>query len=236
MGFVTLCSGDAAGVLTALVTNGEVPWVALPLAVSVGLAAVCAGLVGAELKRLQLARARKRGSESLSEDEQRYRQLFTGGNAGRGMVTLIGLLSVLVVVLIALGIGLLRAGIEGEVAGRTFACLAAATAIASSLIGYWAADEVADVLSALQRRVIRAERRYLALAKAESVAALAHAEELARSINAEYEVRGKAGAKRLEALSFKIMRLNPLVAGHGYEMAPGGNGNGRLQGKSVSRH
>lgn len=230
--WVILWLGDTAGVLSALVMNGEIPLVGLPLGLSAGLAAVCAGLVGSELKNIRLSRARQRDADGLTEEERRYAWLFVGNSRGRGvgMVMLVGLLSVLVVVLIAGGIGMLRAGIEGVVAGRTFACLAAATAIASGLVGYWAADDVADLLSVLQRRVRRAEKHYMALAGHESLRTQAQAAEAARSIQVEYDARGRAGAKRLEALRYRILRLNPLVAGHGYLVDRGESGQRREAG------
>jgi hypothetical protein len=221
--WVLLWLGDTAGVWSAAVINGDIVYVAFGQAFASGLAAACAGLVGAELKHLQMARARRRDPDSLGEDEKRYHRLFTGGEGGIGIVRLIGVLSLLVVLLIGIGIGALRTSIEGEAAGLTFGLLAAATAIGSLLLGYSAADEVADLLATMAKRVRRAEQQHLKLAANKAAKAGAEATEAARSIKAETELRGQAAARRVESLSFRVLRNNPGVFGHGYPTGePGG--------------
>jgi hypothetical protein len=44
----------------------------------------------------------------------------------------------------------------------------------------------------------------------------AEAEEGARSIQAEYQLRGQAAAKRVKSLGWRVQRRNPQVLGHGY--------------------
>jgi hypothetical protein len=227
IGMPILWLGDTTGVWSAAVTNGDIVYIAAGQALSAGLSAVCAGLVGAELKHLQLARARRRDPESLTEDEQRYRRLFSGTDDGNGIVKLIGLLSLTVVLMLAVGIGTLRSSIEGSASGLTFGLLAAATAIGSLLLGFWATDEVADLLATTAKRVRRAERRHLKLAAAAMPKAGAEATEAARSIQAEYQLRGQAAARRVEALSFRILRNNAGVFGHGYPAGEQGGVIGR---------
>jgi hypothetical protein len=215
--------GDTAGVWSAAIINGDIPYVAFGQALAAGLAAACAGLVGSELKDVRLARARQRDPESLGEDELRYRRLFTGCDGGLGVVGLVGLLSLAVVALLAVGICTLRSSIEGSSAGLTFGLLAAGTAIGSGLLCYSAADEVADLLATLAKRARRAEQRHLKLAAAAPPKVRAEAEEAARSIQAEYQLRGQAAAKRVESLSWRVQRRNPQVLGHGYPAGePGG--------------
>jgi len=215
--------GDTAGVWSAAVIHGEIVYIAFGQAFAAGLAAVCAGLVGSELKDLRMARARRRDAESLSEDELRYRRLFTGTDEGVGIVKLIGLLSLTVVALLAVGIFALRSGIEGSLSGLTFGLFAAATAIGSGLLGYSASDEVADLLSALAKHARRAEKRHLKFASASPPKLQAEAEEAARSILAEYQLRGQAAGKRVESLGWRIQRRNAQVLGHGYPAGePGG--------------
>ena len=215
--------GDTAGVWSAAVIHGEIVYIAFGQAFAAGLAAVCAGLVGSELKDLRMARARRRDAESLSEDELRYRRLFTGTDEGVGIVKLIGLLSLTVVALLAVGIFALRSGIEGSLSGLTFGLFAAATAIGSGLLGYSASDEVADLLSALAKHARRAEKRHLKFASASSLKLQAEADETARSILAEYQLRGQAAGKRVESLGWRIQRRNAQVLGHGYPAGePGG--------------
>lgn len=208
--------GDTAGIWAAAVIHGEIVYIAFGQALAVGLAAVCAGLVGGELKDLRMARARRRDPESLSEDELPYRRLFTGTDDGLAIVKLIGFLSLTVVMLLGIGIFALRSGIEGGLSGLAFSLFAAATAIASGLLGYSTADEVADLLAAMAKRARRAEKRHLKLAAGSPLKVRAEAEEAARSIQAEYQLRGQAAAKRMESLVWRVLRRNPHVAGHGY--------------------
>lgn len=208
--------GDCGGVWSAAVTNGDVPYIAFFQACAAGLAGACAGLVGSELKHLQMARTRRRDPESLSSDEQRYRRLFTDNDDGVGIVKLIGLLSLMVVALLGIGIYALRTSIEGSTSGLTFGLLAAATAIGSGLLGYSAADEVADLLATTAKRARRAEKRHLRFASSAALQARAEAAEAARSIQAEYQLRGQAAGKRVESLSHRVLRRNPHVVGHGY--------------------
>ncbi|SMD14515.1 hypothetical protein [Kibdelosporangium aridum] len=211
-----LIFGDTAGVWSAAVVNGDVPYIAFGQALASGVAAACAGLVGSELKDIRMARARQRDPESLSQDEQRYRRLFTGADKGIGIVKLIGLLSGVVAALVMVAIFALRSSIEGNEAGLTFGLLAAATAIGSLLLGYSAADEVADFLATAEKRVGQVEKRYLQLASSAAPKRQAEAEEAARSIQAEYQLRGQAAGKRVESLSWRVQRQNPHVLGHGY--------------------
>ncbi|HEU0087713.1 MAG TPA: hypothetical protein VFQ77_08690 [Pseudonocardiaceae bacterium] len=208
--------GDTAGVWSAAVTNGDIVYIAFGQALAAGLAAVCAGLIGAQARDLQMARARRCDPESLSEDQRRYRRLFTATDEGLGIIKLVGLLSLTVVALLAVGVFALRTGIEGSLSGLTFGLLAAATAIGSGLLAYASSDEVADLIDFMAKRVRRAEKRHLKLAAASPLKVRAEAEEAARSILAEYQLRGQAAAKRVESLGWRVQRRNPQVVGHGY--------------------
>lgn len=211
-----LVLGDMAGVWSAAVINGDVPYIAFWQALASGLAAGCAGLVGSELKDIRMAMARRRDVASLTADEQRYGRLFGGSKGGKGIITLVAGLSVMVAVLVAIGIGTLRSSVEGSAAGVTFGLLAVATALASLLLGYAAADDVADMLGRTAKRVRCAEQRHIRLAKTSTVKTRAEAEEAARSIKAEYALRGQAAAYRVESLAWRVQRRNPQVYGHGY--------------------
>lgn len=209
-----LVLGDASGVLSAAIMLGDIPWVAAGQALSSGLAAACAGLAGSELKHLQLAQARRRDPETLSDDEQPYRHLFAGP-AGVGIVKFVGALSLLVVLLMAVAISTLRSVVEGSEAGLTFGLLAAITAIGSALLGYAAADEIADLLATKARRVRKAEAHHRTLAGTKVLRVRAQADEAARSLHVEYEHRGQAASHRVESLSWRVLRNNPGVMGHG---------------------
>lgn len=207
--------GDTAGIWSAAITNGDIPYVAFGQACSAGLAAACAGLVGSELRDIRMARARQRDPDSLSKDEQRYQHLFTAGAGGLGIVKLIGGLSLLVVALLAVGICALRSSIEGDASGLTFGLLAAATAIGSGLLGYAASDQVADLLANYRKRVVWAEKDFLTLAASKQLRRRAAAEETARSIHAEHKLLGQAAARCMEFLAARVQRRNPQVFGHG---------------------
>jgi hypothetical protein len=84
--------GDTAGVWSAAVTGGDIVFIAFGQACAAGLAAACAGLVGAELKHARMARARRCAVEDLTEDERRYRRLFTASDGGGPIVKLISAL------------------------------------------------------------------------------------------------------------------------------------------------
>ncbi|WP_131732919.1 hypothetical protein [Actinomadura formosensis] len=214
--WMVLWLGDTAGVWSAAVTNGDVVYIAFGIALASGLAAACAGLVGAELKYIRMARTRQRDPESLSKDEQRYQRLFAGQDLGLPLVKLIGLLSLFIAALLAVAIYSLRAGIEGSASGLTFGLLAAATAIGSGLLSYAAADEVADQIAAHAKRVRKADKYYLKLAGSPALKIRAQADETARSIHQEHQLRGQAAGKRVESLSWRAQRRNPQVFGHGF--------------------
>lgn len=217
--WIVLVLGDTGGVWSAAVVNGDVPLIAFFQALASGLAAACSGLVGAELKDMRMAQVRRRPPDSLTEDERRYQRFFTGSNEGTAIVKLVGALSLLVVALVAVGIFALRAAIEGNTSGLTFGLLAAATALASGLLTYSAADDVADLLASMGKRVTVAEKRYLELANHKAITSKAVHTATARSIQAEAKLRGEAAAKRVESLGWRVQRNNPGVLGHGF--APG---------------
>lgn len=227
VGWMALVGGDSAGVLSAAIINGDVPLIALPLALSTGLAAACAGLVGSELKHIGAARKRQREPDSLTEDEQPYRHLFVPGGGGHGITKLIGGLSLLVAMLVAVGIFSLRASLEGPLAGGAFALFALGTAFASGLLGYHTADDIADLLVGMEKRVRKAEARYCKLTRSAAVREKAEAEEMARSIREESTHRAGAAGKRVDSLSWQAQRNNPQIFGHGFSAGDQGGVIGR---------
>lgn len=216
LAWVVLVLGDTSGVWSAAVTNGDIVYIAFGIALASGLAAGCAGLVGAELKYIRMARARQRDPDSLTKDEQRYQRLFIGEDPGLPIVKLVSLLSLTVACLLAVGVFNLRAGIEGSTSGLTFGLLSVATAIGSGLLSYSAADEVADLIAMYAKRVRKADKRYLYLAGSSALEIRARSDETARSIHQEHQLRAKAAGKRVESLSWRVQRRNPQVFGHGF--------------------
>ncbi|OXM65335.1 hypothetical protein CF165_23705 [Amycolatopsis vastitatis] len=227
VGLPVLWLGDTGGVWTAAVTNGDLVYIALLLALASGMAGVCSGLIGTELRIIRLARARQREPEQLNADEQRYQQLFAGPGGGMNIVKLVGLVSLTVVGLIAIGVGSLRASIEGSATGLTFGLLAAATALASGLLSYSAADDVADLLDTLSKRAQRAEARHLKLAGSAPLRQRATSLTNARSVHDEHDLRGQAAAEHMESLAWHIHVRNPAVLGHGFSAGEQGGVIGR---------
>ncbi|WP_432948235.1 hypothetical protein ACQPXM_13165 [Kribbella sp. CA-253562] len=217
---ILLCLGDTAGILGAAVTLGEIPLVALGQAVATGVAAVTAGQAGGDLKDLRLARIRQRDLEDLTDDEQRYRQFFTGTEAGVSIIKLVGALSAAIVLIISVGIFCLRTSVEGITSGIAFGMLAAATALGSFLANYSYADEIAEYLARTERTYAKAIKAHRKLAADPAIQKRAEALAGAASIKAEHAHRGRAAWWQLHALSQRILRRNPGVAGHGTAAEP----------------
>ncbi|WP_433020530.1 hypothetical protein [Kribbella sp. CA-294648] len=212
---ILLCLGDTAGILGAAITLGEIPLVALGQAVATGVAAITAGQAGGDLKDLRLARVRQRDLEGLTEDEQRYWQFFSGIEAGVSTMKLVGALSATIVVIISVGIFSLRLSVEGLTSGIAFGMLAAATALGSFLANYSYTDEIADYLARTERTYAKAIKAHRKLAADPAIRQRAEALAGASSIKAEHAHRGRAAWWQLQALSQRILRRNPGVAGHG---------------------
>lgn len=212
---IALCLGDTAGILGAAITLGEVPLVALGQAVATGFAAITAGQAGADLKDLRLARVRRRDLEDLTENELRYRQFFTGTEAGVSTMKLVGALSGTIVAIISVGIFCLRLSVEGLTSGIAFGMLAAATALGSFLANYSYADEIADYLARAERTYAKTIKAHHKLAADPAIRHRAEALASAASIKTEHTHRGQAAWWQLQALSQRVLRRNPGVAGHG---------------------
>jgi hypothetical protein len=214
-GWVFLGLGDTAGVWGAAISLGEVPLIALGQALATGFATVTAGQAGADLKDLRMARQRQRDPDTLMPDEQRYQRLFVGMEQGISVIRVVLWLSVAIVGLLTMGICTLRLSVEGSVAGLSFGALAAVTALGSFVSAYSYTDEVADLIATTEHRYRKAVRQHCKLAKVCNLQKSAEAREEARSLGAEYSLRGNAASKRIESLSYRVLRRNPQVVGHG---------------------
>jgi hypothetical protein len=229
IGLVVLALGDTAGILGAAISLGEYPVVAFGQALAVGFAGVVSGQAGADLKDLRMSRQRRRDADSLSEDEARYRYLFGGMEAGVSVMKVVGLISITVVVIIAMGIVSLRLSVEGLASGIAFGGMAAATALGSFVSTYSYADDVADLLASLERSLRRAIADYDNIASSLAFFQQAEAVEVVKSIRAEQAHRGEAAKWYLIALSKLTLSRNPGVAGHGVGRKPISTGR-RLRG------
>lgn len=228
-GLVVLALGDTAGILGAAISLGEYPIVAFGQALAVGFAGVVSGQAGADLKDLRMSRQRRRDADSLSEDEARYRHLFGGMEAGVNIMKTVGFISVMVVVIIAMGIVTLRLSVEGMASGIAFGAMAAATALGSFVSTYSYADDVADLLASLERSLKKAIADYDKLASSRVFIHQAEAIEMAKSLRTEHAHRGEAARWYLIALAKHVLTRNTGVAGHGVGPKPLSTGR-RLRG------
>ncbi|MEA2685041.1 MAG: hypothetical protein QOE93_236 [Actinomycetota bacterium] len=237
---VLLLGGDLAGMTGALISLGEVPWVAGVQALAVAAAAVVIGMLASEVKHVR--DARRRMAAGLPEGEHPRGTspgvLFQpdGGEAVVRWVLLGGLAAML---LIAGGVTALRSITDG--AGWIFGCFAAAVTLGSAANSYVHSDEVTDLLDNLTRQHRRddAELRRLDLGP---VAEREREVALAVSVRDEWQARGDATAARVNAACALALVNNPAVAGHGPAPAPAAaagvtvvprsNGHGRMMAKS----
>jgi len=219
---VLLLGGDLAGMTGALISLGEVPWVAGLQALAVAAAAVVVGMLASEVKHVRDARRRMAAG---APDGTAPGVLFQadGGEAIVRWVLLGGLAAML---LVAGGVTALRSITDG--AGWIFGCFAAAVTLGSAANSYVHSDEVTDLLDNLTRQHRRddAELHRLDL---EPVAERDREAALATSVRREWECRGEAAVARVEAACALALVNNPAVAGHGSARAAtdgaGMNGN-----------
>ena len=219
-----LLGGDLAGMTGALVSLGEVPWIAAVQAMAVAAAAVVVGMLASEVKHVRDARRRMAAGwpalpsidvdgESAGGPASRWQPgvLFQpdGGEAVVRWVLLAGLAAVL---LIVGGVTALRSAVDG--AGWIFGCFAAAVSLGSAANSYVHSDEVADLLDNLagQHRRDDAELHSLDLGP---VAERQREAAVADSLRFEWQARGEAAAARVAAAGALALVHNPAVAGHG---------------------
>jgi len=212
-----LLLGDFASVFGAALFLGEVPVIAAGQAVAAGVAAVTAGIVGADVRELRLARERSERLEAgrvRPEVAARYPRLFGTASAEKDTYQQALKVALAIVLLLGLSVLALRAAIEG-LAGVVFGGLAMATALASFINCWSFADDVSDVVDTFRQRFLEALSLHRALADAPQPSAQdAHAAEAA-SIQSEYDIRGQAKAAGVRALKHEVYRRNPQVFGHG---------------------
>lgn len=212
---VTIFLGDIAGVASATILFGLIPWLAFLQAIAIGGAAVTAGTAGAEFKDLQLARNREKAPEELTKDEKPFAHLFSGPKKAESYIKIGISVALTVVLLIFGGVFALQATIDSTLAGVLFGCLGAAVGLAS-FINYWTfTDDIADLIDtkeAIYKIELERQREL-----SEAPIRLKHGRSTAeaRSIQDEYDQRGDAARLHILALGKKALRNNPGVAGHG---------------------
>lgn len=216
---ITIFLGDIAGVASATILFGLIPWLAFLQAIAIGGAAVTAGTAGAEFKDLQLARNREKAPDDLTDEEKPFAHLFSGPKKGE-CYTKIGISVALTVVLLIFGgVFALQAAVDSTLAGVLFGCLGAAVGLAS-FVNYWTfADDIADLIDFKEATYNFELARQRALNETPSRLQHGRARAEATSIQDEHDQRGEAARLHILALGKKTLRNNPGVVGHGHTVS-----------------
>ncbi len=207
--------GDLAGLSAAAIWLGEIPAIAVALAISAAIATVSAGLIGSEIKDLHARALRSQAVDPDAEVRSAFPQLFTSEPTSSSTIKMLILVSVAVAGLVGLSIGMLRGVVDDPIIGVFFACVAIAVAGGSFLVSYAGVDEVADLIDHANADYTHEVERQLKLVQHEGWQTHEAAVEEMRSIQEEYQLRGQAAASHVRALKWGILRLNPRHAGHG---------------------
>ena len=213
--WLVLILGDIAGISGAAILLGEIVSLAIMQATASGMAAVTAGIVGHDIRDMQLQRRRARDATTLTDDQKKFVHLFQVSYDAEKITKAVLWAAATVGFLISAGIFALRSGVEGTSGGVIFSCLAAGLAIASFLNTYIYADEVADLIDTAELDYKRELKRHEKLSNNNLIRRHAEAGEQARSIRAEFAVLGQAAARAFQALKYLIFSNNPGVLGHG---------------------
>lgn len=212
--------GDIAGIATAAIWLGEIPAIAVIMALSAAAATVTAGLSGSEVRDVRDCIRRAVLLPDLPDALLPYRHLFEAPDRAWPYVKALLWVSVSVAATVACAIFALRASIEDPLVGLVFGGIAAAIAAASWIESFCYADAVADLIDNAEADYARETERHQRLAG--STALQRHGEALATatSIQAEQSHRGTAAGHHMQALLYGILRRNPQTAGNGPTSEP----------------
>ena len=225
---VLLFGGDLAGMTGALISLGEVPWIAAVQSMAVAAAAVVVGMLASEVKHVRDARRRAAAGAPPDAAPAPVASADAGAAAGVVVSSRVGVLfqpdggepvvrwvllgGLAALLLIAGGVTALRSVTDGV--GWVFGCFAAAVSLGSAANSYVHSDEVADLLDNLAGQHRRDDIEVHALDLG-AVAERDREAALAVSLREEWKVRGEAAAARVTAAGSLALVHNPAVAGHG---------------------
>ncbi len=213
-----LLTGDALGAAGALLLLGEMPAVALVQAAGVGVAIVTVGLLGSEIKARRAAKKRAIPKEELTADQKRFEGIFSERDGGAKIAKSMLWFSGTVGISATAGIGMLRALLGEPLIGVVFSGFSLAIVVASFASSYIGTDVVDDLLRRLRRDVERADRRVAKLASSDVLRRFAEYIASAKSIRERFSLDGAAARKRVDAELSGVLRRNPSVAGHGWQL------------------
>ncbi|WP_255784547.1 hypothetical protein [Mycobacteroides abscessus] len=210
-----LLGGDIAGQAGAALSYGEPYETAIPQALASGMAALTAGMVGAELRNMRAAARRQHDVDALPEALAPWPHLFRTPDRGHKLAMIAIGVGALAGLSVAGAISCLRLIIEGAAAGAVYGLLAVGIALASAINAYFYADEIADHIDAAEARYSRELKRSQALASRPELLRHNATRAEASSIRTEHFARGDAAKRHLGALKWRVLSNNPGVAGHG---------------------
>lgn len=205
-----LAASDIFGVASGLVIVGDLPLMAVFQAVGSGLAVATSGLVGAQLRKRQMAHLFEAERPPASDDDPPFMVL------GFDPDDLVLRLALAVTVAITVAILALRS-IQGPGIAIGYALMALVVSVGSLINAYVHARPAAEMLQGLEQAHALAMSNYLALSGHEAVAREAATLSEAGSIVAEHAVRGEAARQNVLAQLWSIFRRHPAVYGHGVE-------------------
>ncbi|QUY62388.1 hypothetical protein [Gulosibacter molinativorax] len=212
----TLLFADSVGISSALIWLGEEPMLAVMTSMGAATATVVAGSIGADLRH-QHDKARRvvENPEDLDPPLRPFAHLFRPEPQRNRLMKLAGGIASAIAVTVATGIFALRSVVDEPMVGMVFGGIAAAIAAASFIESWAHADDIADHIDAARSSYQREQRSLQKLSRNGALRRHRHAASEAASIQAEYEARGEAAARRMTALKWGIYRRNPAVLGHG---------------------
>lgn len=215
-GKVGLFLGDVSGVAAAAILLGDEILLALLLALSAATATIAAGLIGTEVRDSRTRRARASAyGDDLPDDLVPFAHLFSEADSGEHRLWPVVKVSFATAAMIGLGIGTLRAVVDDPLVGIVFGGFALAVAGGSFLVSYAGADQVADLIDHAQADYKKADAEHRRMAADTSWKDHAAAKVNEASIRAEHAHRARAAQDHVRALKFRVLRINPHVAGHG---------------------
>lgn len=216
----TFLVGDIAGIATAAIWLGEIPAIAVVMALSAAAATVTAGLSGGEVRDVRDRIRRAATVTELPAGLGAYRHLFEAPDEGWPYVKAVLWVSGAVAGTAACAIFALRASIEDPLVGLVFGGIAAAIAAASWIESFCYADAVADLIDNAAADQVREAARHETLAASGALKGREEALATVSSIQAEQARRGTAAGHHIQALHYGILRRNPQTAGNGPSVEP----------------
>jgi len=210
-----LIGGDLAGIATAAMWMGEIPLIAVVMAISAATATVAAGLSGTEVRHVRDRARLARPTDDLPDTLKPFVHLFSAPDAGWPYVKSLLCVSAAVAACIAVAIGALRMAIEEPIVGLVFGGIAAAIAAASWMESFMYGDAAADLIDNADADYQREIARHQRLSQAGDWKRREESLKEVDSITREHTQRGVAAAHHLRALKARVLRGNPGVAGHG---------------------